>query len=1302
MPRHEVFHEEMAKKKTSTKKTVRKKSAKKKVAKKKAARKKTAKKRTAKKKAGKKKSVKKKNAKKKVAKKGTRQRAKKTEEAPALSVQSNVDRGIDIGRDAIGNAIITGDGNIVVVQTNQLSGTEQPPSPADSKSANADIGPNPYQGLLAFHEGDADRFFGREKQIDRLWNHFRELHDEVPTSDSQMRLLPVLGPSGSGKSSIARAGLIPELARRPLPGWRDARVAVLTPGSHPLESLAGVLAKIATNDVAPITKIREFASELKHKNNDGQCDGLRRIAAALPEISTSPLIVFVDQMEECYLLCSDVEERQAFIENLLDAASDRASHVSVIVTLRTDFLDETQKHPVLNGVIARQGTIIPGMNEEELRLAINEPARLAGKPLDDATVDLLIHETRDREGALPLLQFALQRIWDGMINGVEPAETLKSTGGVGGALADEAQRIYDGLTQSDQNIARRVFLGLVQLGEGGPDTRRRAIVGSLISFSDESERVQDVVRRFSAPSVRLITLSSDSGGEDLAEVTHEALFAHWQQLDEWLDSSRDDLRFQRRLDQAGRHWSEHGRVGGLLWRPPDLDLLTKFHAKHVEEMTPLQIDFFLGSRQAEEDRISEKERQQQLLKHKVRVATTSAIAAAVLLLVAVFFGLAANSARTEAEHQSERAKQQEEIAVASRSDAVEAKIVATDNLRIAQESIDEWLIDVSYSMQWFPELDDTRRTLLQSAREHYRRLASRPQNDVALQIEVAKASIRLGDTLRLLGELDASQSAFESAIDQFTHITESSPDDSQALVELANAHTGLAMVYTVKPADGQNDPTQAAESAYAEARKIFESLLSKAQSASDLAVAIHDGLARSLNSRALALTQSGQDQEATKLLETAIIHFDHAASFDEQVRSESRLRYRLRHLSAQIDLGQVLITHGEVNDAHIHYRSAISGYESLLSENSDHMELQHGLVTAQVSLANSLWNHADSDTVDSYQSAIKTYQTMVERWPRVLPLRENLAATQLGFAQFLSSVGDTASAIDQAMAALESQNVLLDADDRDASYLSQGAVILQTIGEIQSELGQAEESQQAFDEAIQTFQSLTEALPDDFEFQLRLAESQAVYGKFLLGQSKHDECREMLQAAASAFEQLSEQTPDNLDVRFDQAMCTQLLAQLEFSMKPTSAATTQFKSAIEQFGKLGDDPRSQIHFGWLLANCEAASLRDPDRAVKIATQLTDRFPTNSNYWTLLALTQYRSDNWDDSLQSCDTAEENCLGDRSAILLIRSMNLSQAKQDEKARVSFVQGVAELKKWRPKNQRFDRLRQESSLMINPEEN
>ena len=527
------------------------------------------------------------------------------EEGVAAQVEQIVrgDRNQTIGQVLGGMVVYVSGGQAIINAAPEASDTE--------------LGPNPYKGLLAFQETDGDRFFGRDTQIKQLWQNFCDL----PEAESGVRLLPIYGPSGSGKSSLARAGLIPELARRPIPGRDRARVAVLVPGARPVEALATVLARISTNDPSPVAKTQEFRDALLRVNEaDGEegqkedrYDGLRRIADALPDIAISPLIVVVDQLEEIYTLCKDADERQTFVRSLICAASDRSNRVSVIVTMRSDFLDETQKYPELNRLFSMQGFLAPVMNKAELRSAISKPAELAGHPLDEQTIDRLIYETADRAGALPLLQFALSQIWEGIEKGISPAETLEELGGVGGALAEKAERVYAGLKPAQPIIARRIFSGLVQLGEGTRDTRRRVTVERLMSRKDEPTAVYEVLEKFTDPRARLITCAATEDGEDTAEVTHEALFDHWVRFQGWLDESRSELRFQRRLEVAAVEWDKMDRPEGKLWRSPDLDLLRQYYEQSGDDMSSLEVDFFTASVRAIEQAEKEKRKQRRRL-----------------------------------------------------------------------------------------------------------------------------------------------------------------------------------------------------------------------------------------------------------------------------------------------------------------------------------------------------------------------------------------------------------------------------------------------------------------------------------------------------------------------------------------------------------------------------------------------------------------------------------------------------------------------------------------------------------------
>ena len=366
---------------------------------------------------------------------------------------------------------------------------------------------------------------------------------------------------------------------------------VFTPEARPLESLAVALARRATSEASPARTAIQFEDVLRTRAGH---DGLRYLAARMLDVGGAGLILLVDQFEELYSLCDDGQERAAFIGNLLHAAREPRGQVSVVLTLRSDFLGAINQHPELARLIARHNVVVPVMGEDELRRAIEEPARRAGSAIDPGTVQLLLEQTRGREGALPLLEFVLTRIWDGFTRGVAAAQTVHELGGVGGALASQAQTVYDSLGAKEREIARRAFLAMVRLGEGTRDTRRRAPLAEMVTEERPEDRVLALLRRFSEPGCRLISLSGVAAATT-AEVAHEALFDHWQLLRGWLDESREDLRFQRRLADAARHWAHMGRPDGSLWRPPELDLLREFRARAGADMTSLEVAFAAAS-----------------------------------------------------------------------------------------------------------------------------------------------------------------------------------------------------------------------------------------------------------------------------------------------------------------------------------------------------------------------------------------------------------------------------------------------------------------------------------------------------------------------------------------------------------------------------------------------------------------------------------------------------------------------------------------------------------------------------------
>jgi predicted acylesterase/phospholipase RssA len=501
-----------------------------------------------------------------------------------------------IGDDGYGNVAISGHGNKVTVIIYEAAGRRDvtpPPTTPPSATAGPEIGPNPYRSLSAFDEVDTEYFFGREEITRKLWFRFQELSQAAPDGRHLARVLPIIGPSGCGKSSLARAGLIPELVKRPISSFNSMRIGVCTPGVHPIEALATVLARIdAPDDDAPAKKIREFREEIELKNSRGIYDGLRRVVDALPEINRRPMILLIDQLEELYSVCDDSEERNIFIENLLVASKDPNARLSVIITLRSDFLGALRNNPELDYVISGNSVLVPGMTEYELRDCITKPAQLCGFQLDPSTVELLITESRGREGALPLLQFALTRIWEGLRTGKEPTVTLQELGGVGGALASEADQLLADLrSEGKERVVRRAFLKMVRRGEGTQDTRRRAHLSEIVAANEDPQTVLSILRRFSQPGQRLITFSKD--GEDVTvEITHEQLIYRWPTLRGWLADSEETERFRTTLAEAALDWA-HGL--GELWRGANLRRLKELSNQIRDDISPAELRFWESS-----------------------------------------------------------------------------------------------------------------------------------------------------------------------------------------------------------------------------------------------------------------------------------------------------------------------------------------------------------------------------------------------------------------------------------------------------------------------------------------------------------------------------------------------------------------------------------------------------------------------------------------------------------------------------------------------------------------------------------
>lgn len=404
---------------------------------------------------------------------------------------------------------------------------------------------NPYKGLQAFQEADENDFFGRKQLIERLVNRLAK-------TDKNPRFLAIVGPSGSGKSSIALAGLIPALKRGAIFGSQEWFYVQITPGDNPVQQLADGLLSIASQTPTSLTDL--FGAD---------DDALAKIVPAILPVDDSELVLLIDQFEEVFTLVSNEEIRTRFLRMLVKAAQTPTSRLKLIITLRADFYDRPLQYAGLSELMRDNTEVVLPLSLPEMEEAITQPADRYGIQFEHGLVARIISDVNQQPGALPLMQFALTELFDKRDGYVLKTETYMASGGVLGALARRAENLYITLDSYSQAAAQQMFLRLVSLTDGTEDTRRRVTRTELNIISPDKKIVQYVIDEFGKH--RLLTFDYEPGTRTpTVEVAHEALIREWSRYREWLQSSREELRLHRRLNQAATDWVTAGKDKSFL------------------------------------------------------------------------------------------------------------------------------------------------------------------------------------------------------------------------------------------------------------------------------------------------------------------------------------------------------------------------------------------------------------------------------------------------------------------------------------------------------------------------------------------------------------------------------------------------------------------------------------------------------------------------------------------------------------------------------------------------------------------
>lgn len=477
---------------------------------------------------------------------------------------------------------------------------------------------NPYKGLRSFGQGDAADFFGRERFIDRLVAR-------LGRAGSTGRFVAVVGPSGSGKSSVVRAGLLPALRRGAAPGSQEWFIVEMVPGLHPFEQLEQALLAVAVKP--PASLLEQLTGER----------GIARAAERILPVDQPSLVLVVDQLEELFTQ-SAPDEADHFIDALVDAVRDDHSRVRVVATLRADFYDRPLRHRQL-GELLRTGTeVLTPMSPEDLERAVSGPAERVGATCEPALVGELVAAAVDRAAALPLLQYTLTELFERRTGNVLTTAAYRELGGVSGALVDRAEAILGRLDDDERCAAQQIFLRLVTLGEGSGDTRRRVLLSELTAVDGvgpHAGRVTDTFARH-----RLLAFDRDPVTRGpTVEIAHEALLTTWPTLQRWIEDARSDVRAERRLSDAAQEWEQNDRDPSFVLTGGRLARYEGWSDSPPVGITSGERDFLHASEAAEAQRqvaAVNEHRREAALRRRSRVLVAMAAVTALVVALAGF------------------------------------------------------------------------------------------------------------------------------------------------------------------------------------------------------------------------------------------------------------------------------------------------------------------------------------------------------------------------------------------------------------------------------------------------------------------------------------------------------------------------------------------------------------------------------------------------------------------------------------------------------------------------------------------
>jgi WD40 repeat protein/serine/threonine protein kinase/two-component SAPR family response regulator len=541
-------------------------------------------------------------------------------------------------------------------------GTQVVPSPRRLRR-------NPYKGLEAFEEADQADFYGRDDVIENL----------VGILGSH-GLTTVVGASGSGKSSVVMAGIVPELRRGALPGSDEWFVVRMVPGTDPFEEFH--------------VGLRSAAVGRAHASSTARSRELRDGFEAALDGPNSKALLVVDQFEELFSSAVDEDQRQRFVDNLVDLATDPAHRVRVVATLRADFSDRPMAHPRLGHLMSKSSLFLAPMQPDQVEEVIRGPAARVGVQVEPGLVAEIIRDVSSSPACLPLLQYVLSELFERRIEDRLTVSAYRSLGGVQGVLERGAEATYSSLDPGAQAAARQLFLRMVHVGEVGEETRRRLPLTEVHGIGGRAQ-ADESLKAFSA--ARLLTYDRDPiTRTPTVEVAHETVISHWARYRIWIEEARADLLSHRRVATAASTWDESGEDTSYLLTGGPLSAALEVVSGGRISLNDIESRFVHESRTEDETRKRDEEERrlhdeqvEQRSRRRLVIGIASAVVAVLVGVLAVFAFLQRQRANDLAEAQ-ERQNTARELAASAISnlDSADPDLSLLLAIEAAQQSIE--------------------------------------------------------------------------------------------------------------------------------------------------------------------------------------------------------------------------------------------------------------------------------------------------------------------------------------------------------------------------------------------------------------------------------------------------------------------------------------------------------------------------------------------------------------------------------------------------------------------------------------